>query len=144
MTDWVQNIIIVQKQSKKNTILFEKQNLLLEKIINKDWMFELGFRTDDTFEVSETSRALKIYADTKFKPPLDVFEDWKRNGLIFKVYYCDVANYRFIGKWLSSGINLEVVVDTQIIQENLQVALDEIPEDLKRAFDFDIYLKNLI
>lgn len=140
MTDWVQNCIIIPKYKKALAGANTKEIIL--KVQDPIWMAEAGFRSEDFFSVElKNNGSLEILSDTKWDPPIELFEEWRDLGLIFNVYYCDVANWTFVGKWFSSGVRVHIDCSPNRIKKDLKIFIRNVPSDLRKRFDFQSHIE---
>ena len=140
MANWVQNVIVISNESLIKTKTNRRLKILVENIQVMSWMAKQGFREqiDDNgyFGVSrEKDGTVRIYADTKWKPPTEVFEAWASMDLIFVVYYYDIENRSFVGKWSSTGLAVHFEMEPQKIVKYINTLQQILPSDIDNMFD---------
>ena len=140
MANWVQNVIVISPESLISAKSNRRLKLLVKNIQDMCWMADQGFREqiDDNgyFGVSrEKDDSIWVYADTKWKPPTEVFEIWASKGLIFEAYYYDIENRSFVGKWCSTGLAVHFEMEPRSIANYIRNLQKLLPADIDRVFD---------
>jgi hypothetical protein len=143
MTDWVQNKIELSRAQVKKAAADPAVSKMMNNLCDLRWMQKRGFRADDTFGVEKKNGAITIYADTKWDPPIDFFKSLAKKGLEFRVMYCDIYNYAFVGAWYSDGLRIHVECNPVDISKNMSLFLRKVPSELRNAFEFEDRVKSL-